>query len=514
MPKVTREKPDTTVEKEIATGLIVDTSFIRQASQLIDTSLLKTELLQWVWRWCRDYYNRYDAAPGRNIQSIFETKRDEIDQPELVEKFLGNISSEYEREEFNRDYVLDRLKNYLREQKLRTTHEELKSAITREDYDAAEAIVAGYERPVASEVEGTNPFTDQEEIIAAHEEEVNEPLIRFPGELGRFMNNKLVREGFVGVMGPKKRGKTFLLNEFAIRAARSGRRIIHFDCGDMGKRKMYQRLHTRLAGKSSDPDHCGWKKIPVLDCIFNQMDTCHLDQRTCSFGLDGGDPSKNIDPAEWPEGYVPCNPKACGGCTDFRGAVSYYRRYIDSPRTASEAVYRGRKFAEATAHDYRLYNYKTTTLDLTEIENKMKSLEEFEGFLSDVVVIDYADIMAAEDSYKEFRHQVQDTWNGLRRISQEWHCLVIAATQCDTEGLDANILRPRNFTDFHRKLDPVTAFIGINQKDIEKRQGITRLNELAAREEFFEVTDTVTVLQCLDIGHPCLGSFRTHNETG
>ena len=46
--------------------------------------------------------------------------------------------------------------------------------------------------------------------------------------------------------------------------------------------------------------------------------------------------------------------------------------------------------------------------------------------IPDVIIVDYADILAPEDTRQsEKRHQVDETWKALRRLSQEWHALVI-----------------------------------------------------------------------------------------
>jgi len=509
MVKVTGKRPETLIEREIATGCIVDGSFLRQIQQLLSPALFETELLKWVWKWCSEYYTRYEDAPGRDIETIFADHRDNPEEPELIEQFLQSISDEYEREGFNRNYVMDRAEDFARRQKLKTMQTELQQAIARGDNDAAEAAIANYSRPSLPKAEAIDPFTDEEAIRSAFEEEDTESLITFPGALGEFINPKLRRDCLVSLLGPNKRGKSYWLQEFALRACRAGRRVLYIDAGDMGRRRVIRRKHSRLAGRSMDKADCGVKSVPVLDCIFNQANTCTEPQRVCDVGMVGE--QENTDPHDWPDDYKPCNPKICGGCNVFKGAVSYKTVNIKTPLTWEEGLEKGRRFKKATGFDYKLLCYSAGSVCVADVENRIRVMEEFEGFIPDVIIYDYADILAPEDKQKDQRSQINDTWISLRRQSQDWRALVIAATQADAEAFDATILRPKNFTEDRRKLDHVTSCIGLNQKGDEKRKGIMRLNEMAAREEYFEITDTVSVLQCLDMGMPHLGSFRTHN---
>lgn len=512
MPKLKRRRPEAVVEREIATGAIVDTTFFQSARAMLNPDIFKTELLSSVWRWCENYYNHYGQMPGRDIESIFESHREEIEEPAVVEKFLRNISDEYEREGFNRWYVLDKAEQYATARNLEITEEALRNARTRGDLPAAEAAIADYKRPARPKTDAIDPWTNAEEIRAAFEEGQEDPLIRFPGEAGRFLNPKLIRSSLVGLLGPNKRGKSFWLQEFAIRACRLGRRVLYIDAGDMGRKRIIRRKHTRLAGRSMDPRDCGTVYVPVLDCVYNQANTCTADCRTCDIGL-GGDEEMEPDPTDWPDGYEPCNRRLSGGCCDFRGAVLYDTQEIKKPLTWAEGLRRGERFKAATGFDYRLLCYSSGSITVAEIDQQLRILEEFDGFLADVVVVDYADILAPEDPRADKRDQVNDTWIAMRRLSQDWHNLVIAATQADAEAFNTRILQPRNFTNDRRKLDHVTSMIGLNQHGAEKRMGIMRLNELAAREEYFEITDTVSVLQCLEKGRPFLDSFRTHDVT-
>ena len=137
----------------------------------------------------------------------------------------------------------------------------------------------------------------------------------------------------------------------------------------------------------------------------------------------------------------------------------------------------------------------------------LDSWEVFEGFIPDVIVIDYADNLAPENTREEYRHQQNRTWKMLRGLSPERHCLVVTATQANTASYDQTTLTMKNFTEDKRKYAHVTGMFGLNQSTEEKRAGLMRLNSLVMREDEFYAEDEVNVAQAIWKGAPLLFSF-------
>jgi hypothetical protein len=134
--------------------------------------------------------------------------------------------------------------------------------------------------------------------------------------------------------------------------------------------------------------------------------------------------------------------------------------------------------------------------------------ERSDGFVPDVILIDYVDIMAAE-SKTEFRHQENEKWLRLRGLSTSRHALVVTATQADAKSYTSDTLSIANFSEDKRKFAHVTAMYGLNQDrhGREKELGIMRLNQLVVRESEFSVNNQVRILQNLRRGQACLSSF-------
>jgi replicative DNA helicase len=126
---------------------------------------------------------------------------------------------------------------------------------------------------------------------------------------------------------------------------------------------------------------------------------------------------------------------------------------------------------------------------------------ERSGWVPDIVVIDYADILAPPAGVADNREQINHAWKQMRSLSQEFHCLVVTATQSDAASYNQWILNRRNFTDDKRKLAHVTSMLGINQTEEEKEFGIFRYNFIASREQKYKETKCVYLASCLSIAN-------------
>ena len=131
-----------------------------------------------------------------------------------------------------------------------------------------------------------------------------------------------------------------------------------------------------------------------------------------------------------------------------------------------------------------------------------------EDFVPDVIIIDYADVLAPEDRrVADFRHRINETWMALERLRKKWHACVLTATQADAASYEVHDITMSNFSEDKRKLAHVTAMLAINQTDKEKREAVARIGLVVAREEEFHIERQVKILQCLRKGRPVIGSY-------
>ena len=153
----------------------------------------------------------------------------------------------------------------------------------------------------------------------------------------------------------------------------------------------------------------------------------------------------------------------------------------------------------------KLSCWPNDTINVSGIRDELSLLER-EGWVADVIVIDYADILAPPAGVTEFRHQQNKTWQQLRSLSQEKHALVITATQSDAKSYEVRTVTRKNFSEDKRKMAHATGIIGLNQQPAEKDQGVMRLNWVVRRDAYANEWNCVHVAGCLVISNPAVVS--------
>lgn len=510
--RIKRKTVDAGAEKQFLTAAIVSDEFVKQAAAFYDPDLVETGFVRTVAEWCFRYATKYGKAPGLHIKDIFDARAGKMEPSErdLVAQLLSGLSEEHERAGvMNVQYLLDQSEALFRERSLQHLTRTINGLAADGDVSGAEAALSEYKRVGRPQTLGANPFRDPEAIQRAFER-VERPLLTVPGRLGRLINASLNRDQFVAFLGPEKRGKTWWLNELALRAMQARCNVALFQIGDMSYEQVIVRLAIRLCHKSNKEWYTGDQPVPVLDCRLNQEGGC----RKC--------PHKNKPLMEkwtaagawdaWESGdfsnHVPCT--VCKDRPFFRGAVWWEIINIPKPLGWREAWRAGNRLLSRTrGRDFRLSVHPSDSLSVTGLKMILDNWETFEGFVPDVIAIDYADNLdaEAEDARKEPRHQENRKWKLLRGLSQERHCLVLTATQAAARSYKKQSVEMDDFSEDKRKLAHVTAMFGLNQTPAEKRAGLMRIGPVVLREDEFFTDDEATVAQSLRTGRPLVFSF-------
>ena len=514
-------KEEQFIERRIVTGLIISTDYIIHIREMWDSQLLGSGTARRLANWCIEFYDQYREAPGQEIESIFlkNTKNEKKENIRDIEDILADLSDEYERQDkFNVPYLVDQTVQYFDERNLRAFTERI-----QDDLDAGDIVQAKTEASSYISLMGA----DKKDIDLSNKEVLksverafsisSQSVFTFPRQLGQFLNDQLIRGGFIGIMAPEKRGKTFFLLEVAIAAARQGANVAFFQAGDMTEDQQLKRICIKLARKSDKEKYSGKMYEPVRDCIFNQLDTCEKKQRESDFGVFENETKEYlreditkddlIEAFNENEDYTPCY-----NCADYWkkqwGAIWLKKVDTGSPLGVHEAKKVVEKFFIKNNRRFKLSSHPTKTLKVSEIDSILDLWERQDGFVADLILVDYADILAPEANM-DFRHQENDKWMRLRALSQKRHALVITPTQADADSYKKDTLSLSNFSEDKRKYAHVTAMYGLSQdkKGREKKLGIMRINEILIREGDSLNSNQVHVLQNLSRGQFALSSY-------
>ena len=506
---VKRRKIDASCERGILIGMIMSDRFLREIIPMYNAELMEIHYGPIVAKWCIDFFKKYEVAPKENVKDLFNrwlrTKPDD-ELVTYIEEFLASLSNEYEHaDKFNAELLMDRTIEHFKKRSYKNLRDDIDYGLENENLEDVEAAVQDFHKIEKMSDDAIDPIDDENAIRAAFENK-EEILFKVPGALGRMLNPQLTRNSFVVFMAPEKRGKTWWLMWLAEMARKSRCNVAYFSCGDMSEDQQVRRHHIYLARKSDDPRYCGELLVPILDCEKNQKGTCKL---RCRKGKHCIVDEEGLFDFEDAPHHIPCNVCQKDDPKEYVGAVWHTKRGSVKPLTWQEAFKTGQEYKKKVrAKGYKLKTVPNDTLSITGMRNYLDLWERTEGFIPDVILCDYMDLLIPEEGSGSVpRDQENKKWKAGRRMSQELHCCFISVTQSDAASALVPIITTANFSEDKRKFAHVTAMYALNQFGDEKSRGIMRVGPLVVREDQFDVRNMVHVLQCISMGQPYLSSF-------
>jgi len=452
-------------ERLVLIGMIVDTKFLRLVkSKWIPTGLFANKWANTIAKWCIQYCNQNDQAPKRAIQAMFDDWAERTKDKETldyVEGFLEDLSSEYEHGlEVSSEYLVDVAGRLFNAVAFRNISNEMMDLVDAEKIDEALELHKKHKPIRLGKGQYINLLDDQDAVRNAFEKSFEPPLVEYPGDLGLYLGEDFRSESFISFLGPEKRGKSFVLLDLAWRALLQKRRVAYFELGDLGQEATIRRFAARA---------------------------CQRPLRGGSFSI-----PKGID-------------------LEGRSAiVTGYRDRNTKPLRWDLAVERFMKVARVRGRDYlHLHCYTAREISAEGVLAELQRTADEEEWTPDVIILDYADLLAPMTKRAESRDQVNETWEYLRRISLDLHCLVVTATQTKAAAYkkDKDLLGMEDFSEDKRKLAHVTGMIGLNSSVDERRAGIMRWNWIVRRNEVCDMEKCVHIAGCLAIANPAIVSI-------
>lgn len=447
---------DGMAERAAMTAMCLDTEALAMVAPTWEDDSFPSRWSNIVARWAVNYYREYKKAPGiEGITALYTDWADTADKDTatIVYKWLSTLEP---TTGVASGYAATQIQKLITKTSTKRLADKMLGALSNGKVEEAAALAETWKRPKsATALDYISLFEHQEIIEAELATVASDPLITYKGDLGQFINPLLVRSSLVAFLAPTKRGKSTVLMDMAWQAAKQKRKVAYFSTGDLSRPQILDRLRTKALRRPKFP--CTYRipksldfdgKEPIIEGIVKQETTGLL-------GADGADVFQKL----------------------------------------------------AKDDRFRLVAKSANTTTAGDIADTLKRWAD-DGWVADVVVIDYADILRGMGYSKETRDQINENWITMSALRIELDCLVITATQADTEGMDAWLLNLRNFNGDRRKWDHCTAVLGLNMTQSERKAGVFRLNHLALREGDFasEYPHSVAVAGCAKVGAPIIVS--------
>lgn len=464
-----REKIDSTLERQFLSSLVRNRPFLIGAAALLDPELFPASHARRVAQWAVDYFQKYKEPASEALRSLcgawVQTEHPEEGDRQAVEDFVEVILDQPPMSESSAAHLLDELANYLTDRKIDLHIEAVQAARVNGRREEALTVINEFKSVTLNETAGYSPAKKKEVWLETFSQ-VPKGIISWPFGSEWFFDQAFTRSSLIGIQGPEKTGKTFWCVDICYWAARSHLNVAFFQVGDLSKQELNLRWGVRIAKTPLWQQECGGTLRPPskLNLYKNTDGTMRPD-------VERGPALRFASPLN---------------------ADIAYRAQKRFNRTC--LIDKDRPTLMFSVH-------QNSSINVSGIDNILMRWREELNYVPDVLLIDYADILAPEDFRKESRDQVNDTWKALRRLSQKWNCCTVVPTQANAATYkQKGVQGKENFSNDKRKLAHVTAMMGLNQTDKEKEEGIMRLNWIALRGAPFNAKRCLWVATCFPLG--------------
>lgn len=447
-----REKLNTLSEKDIIYQLIVSDKFCREIVPVLNPKFLEVSYIKIVAIWIKDYFQKFKEAPKKNIIKLYRSHIDELKDESLQENiltFIEKLDKDYDSIKVsNEDFAIQNAIKYLKTRSLKNFSEDIDSYIASGDIEKAENCVTKFRKVEIASGEGVSLLDDSDIITESFTEE-QDLLFAYPGDFGRLIGD-IHREDFIAFLAPMKAGKTYQLVDFGIEALKNNLKVVMYSL-EMSRANMIKRVWTALSGQIT-------KDIEIEIPYFEE------------------------DGDKWRIEKKVVNKKASSVLE------------VQKKQRSLKRLFRGGAF--------RIYAEPAYSMTVESLENKLDDLA-YEGFYPDVIIIDYADIMAPSDK-NEYRQQIDGIWKRLRALAQKRKAVVVTASQTNRGAISREV-EAEDVAEDVRKIAHVTSMVAISKTKYCKQNKLAIFGQMAIREGEPEMRKVVAT-QNLALGRPILES--------
>ena len=505
--KLKRVTEEVRLEETILMGMIVFSDFLSDIRGIVDSSYFTSTYSQTVCNWILDYFDAHQSAPSNMIESIFESKKDQLDREDIavIAKLFERINGMYtDMENPNDDFFLKLALPFFEKRELSLKMEKAQGFLAQGDVEQAKTLLAEHSTVEINEYEPVSPTS--QEVISNALFTNSESLLELPGAVGKMIGP--VKPGWLwAVQAPMKRGKTHILEELSILATFQKKRV-YFVTMEMNKENMGLRFAKRVTGCSEHGP--GEFVLPIFDCRLNQDGSCVSNNRLNKItliGEDGSYPDYTNPDVIRGQAYKPCT--YCRDLGDKRlWEQSVWYDVVNKPDIRSrKMVSRISAYEEMYGSQYiKFVNYPKFSKSITQIFNDYEKFSRKTGWKADIFIVDYLEITAPEKIYSQSRDTIDSNWKTAAGLFDKHQVLGITPTQGSRASIKKALMEEDDTSEDIRKLAHVDICMSINQTRLEKRKNIYRLGLLAHRHKKFDINENALCLWQLEIGQILLDS--------
>lgn len=440
--------------ENILTLLCFDTNSARIIRGSVDGKIFDNPVFRDIAERASAFVDSYGDAPGDHLPDLFDDVLNNKDdrKANLYKRTFRVLHAA--QDGMNPEYVLSRLHEFVRLQKLKGGIMEAVEHMDKNDPVAAELVI---QKALNSRVVAFNKgvsLSDPREALQFFEME--DEFVPWGVDALDQRSASPARKTMFLLIGPTKKGKSWGLMHAGKTAIRYRMKVLHITL-EMPEHQVCQRyVQSIFSIPKSDPV----VRIPQLI----------TDARGTLIDIDSKEIRRELT-------------------LRSEGArVKIAEKLIDTFSSKPPIIVKG---------------FPSGSLTVPELESYLDSLDRFEKFQPDMLVLDYPDIMKLDP--KDRRASLSNIFVNLRGLAQSRNFALVVATQGNRESSNAKVVDDTNVAEDYSKIFTADTVVTYSQTAAERVMGLARLFVSNARADADKFMALIT--QNYAIGQFCLSSM-------
>lgn len=414
--------------QNLVTILALDPNHGKIVAQLLEPDLLEGPL-RLISERCVKFWKKYKTAPGKaHLADLFSDITDKPDsrQATAYKRILRQMT--ILSEEVNTEYVVRTLQNTSRIQRLKGALLKAAEVAQRPDADAADvdAVLAEIARTREFQFDPGLKLTDIDKVLDYLESHFSE----FSSGV-KILDDKHVnpaRGDVLLFLAPTRRGKSWFLSNVAKHGLLLRKNVVLFTLEMSGEQHML-RMYQNLFGL---PRHAEPIELFELD----------TDERGRFTGASS----------------VTVNPKVS---LDSKNLRKFLKASLATPRV------------KRLHNRLRIARFPPRSLTVDQMRGYLDTLEASEGFIPDMIVLDYIGIMATD--VKNHRLSQGRVMEDFRAVCVERNAAGVTAAQTSKQGEKAYQVKITHVGEDWSLVQTADVALTFSQTPAERARGLARL---------------------------------------
>lgn len=376
------------------------------------------------------FWAQFGKPPGEHtLDLIDELVRKRPKDKDLLKRLMRSLFES--RDRLNAEYLMGQAARFVRLQRMKAGITEAVDLIQADKLDDAETVLAAAMRKSYDLFDPGTFLTDAKRSLAF----LHDHATSFPTGISELDNVGLgpVRKELHLFVARPKRGKTWWLVNLGKQALVHGYKVLHVTL-EMSEARISQRYMQALFSISKrKAQH---KRIAFVKDSLGRL----IDLK---------------------EKAVPKRPGL-----NSPGIERYLRASLQGWERRPPLL---------------IKEFPTGSLTVKELEGYLDMLEASSGFMPDLLLLDYADLMNIDT--RNYRHELQRVYKDVRGLALTRNIAVATASQANREGGKAKLITDMHAAEADAKGAIVDTMITYNRTPEEKRCALARLFVAAARND-------------------------------